>query len=434
MYYYSTANKSHKANFKEATIAGQAPDKGLYFPIEIPRWNETFIKNIRQLSKAEIGYEILAPYVGESIQKNDLLNIIEDTLSFDIPLKRINDTVFCLELFHGPTLAFKDLGARFLSRCLGHFASSIGKKITVLVATSGDTGGAVADAFHSVIGTEVIILYPSGKVSPVQEKQLTTFGDNIYALEVKGDFDDCQRLVKEVFSDKEMNERLFLTSANSINISRWLSQQIYYALAMAQWKEQNPPVIAVPSGNLGNICAGLLANQSGLGSKHFIAACNRNDVFTRYLTTGNYVPIPSQATVSNAMDVGDPSNFIRILEMFNYEFKELKKHISSVSYDDISTQHTIATVYNQHHYLLDPHTAVAYQSLDAWIHAHPNDKGIILGTAHPVKFASVVEQITGSTVELPSQVASIMDKEKKSILVEPTIERIKETIIQLADF
>jgi threonine synthase len=433
MYYYSTANKSHTADFKQATIAGQAPDKGLYFPCEIPQWSKSFINNIHRLSKAEIGYEILAPYVGGVIHKNDLQTIIEETLSFNIPLKQINENIFCLELFHGPTLAFKDLGARFLSRCLGHFSSSIGKKITVLVATSGDTGGAVADAFHNVAGTEVIILYPSGKVSPVQEKQLTTFSNNIYALEVNGDFDDCQRLVKEIFSDKELNERLFLTSANSINISRWLSQQIYYVLALAQWGEVAPPVIAVPSGNFGNICAGLLANQSGLESKHFIAACNRNDVFTRYLASGNYEPIASQPTISNAMDVGDPSNFIRVLELYQHEYKELKKHISSVAYDDASTQKTIEHIYNDYHYLLDPHTAVAYQSLDEWIQNHPNDKGIILGTAHPVKFASIVEKITGIAVEIPPQLASIMGKEKKSILVEPNVETIKETITQLVD-
>ncbi|MEY2596761.1 MAG: hypothetical protein RI965_2033, partial [Bacteroidota bacterium] len=331
MIYYSLNNRSFKADFKQATIEGQAPDKGLYFPSEIPIWKEHFKNDLKNLSNLEIAFEIMHPYVGASIPSEYLKEILADTLSFDFPLRQISEKIYSLELFHGPTLAFKDIGARFLSRCLGYFAQSIGRKITILVATSGDTGGAVADAFYNVEGTEVIILYPSEKVSPVQEKQLTTMGGNIHALEVKGDFDACQLLVKMAFADKELKEKLSLTSANSINISRWLSQQIYYAIAIKQWAEKKNPVISVPSGNFGNICAGLLTQRSGLQIQHFIAACNKNDVFTRYLKTGNYTPRHSYATVSNAMDVGDPSNFIRVLELFNNNHTELSKHVSSES-------------------------------------------------------------------------------------------------------
>ena len=369
----------------------------------------------------------------EWIPDTQLYNIIQDSLAFDFPLTKINENIYCLELFHGPTLAFKDLGARFLSRCLGYFSSSIGNKITVLVATSGDTGGAVADAFYKVEGTEVIILYPSKKVSPVQEKQLTALGENIHALEVNGDFDDCQRLVKMAFTDNELKKKIFLTSANSINISRWLSQQIYYALAVAQWKETQAPVFAVPSGNFGNICAGLLSQKSGLGIKHFIAACNKNDVFTRYLQSGVYEPTHSYSTISNAMDVGNPSNFVRIMELYKNNYTELKQHISSSSFNDASTETTIERVYQDLNYLLDPHTAVAYLAMESWINLHPSDKGIILGTEHPVKFPETVEKIIQKQIEIPAQVKSIMKKEKKSILVEANYELVKDLIIQLTN-
>lgn len=433
MFYYSTKNKTIKVDFRQAAIEGQAPDKGLYFPDRIPKWDDKFKEKINELSKAEIGFEIMQPYVGQSISKDRLEEIIQQTLAFEFPLKKINESIYCLELFQGPTLAFKDVGARFMSRCLGYFSNSIGRNITVLVATSGDTGGAVADAFYNVKGTQVIILYPSGKVSPVQEKQLTTLGNNIHAFEVGGDFDDCQKMVKLAFADEELKKRLFLTSANSINVARWLPQQIYYALAMAQWNKNTSPVIAVPSGNFGNLCAGLLAQQSGLNVKHFIAACNTNDAFTKYLYSGEYSAQTAVATVSNAMDVGNPSNFERILELYNHELKTIKNHVSSISIDDFKTTQTIEKVFNTYDYLLDPHTAVAYHAMENWLMDHPEDEGIILGTAHPVKFPTIVEKTIGKEIELPDKLASIMKREKKSILVEPNYESIRSQIIQLAD-
>ncbi len=431
MHYYSLNNRSVTIDFKQATIEGQAPDRGLYFPSDIPIWSKAFCENLSQRSNVEIAFEIMLPYIGTSIPEKELMRILEDTLSFDFPLRQINEQIYTLELFHGPTLAFKDLGARFLSRCLGYFAASIGRKITVLVATSGDTGGAVADAFYQVEGTEVIILYPSGKVSPVQEKQLTTMGGNIYALEVAGDFDDCQHMVKMAFADKDLKSRFFLTSANSINISRWLSQQIYYAIALKQWHEKEQPIVSVPSGNFGNLCAGLLAQRSGLEIDHFIAACNKNDVFTRYVSTGLYEPNDSHATISNAMDVGNPSNVIRILELFKHQHKQISHQISSESISDDLTAKTIKEVYQTYEYIMDPHTAVAYAALKNWIEMKPSKKGIILSTAHPVKFPSIVEKNIGRSVPVPSSVETILGKEKRATLVSPNFAEIKDLIIQI---
>lgn len=431
MNYYSLKGISPSVDFKEATILGQAPDKGLYYPDKIPSWSKAFIDSLKGRDKVSIGYEIMKPFVGDCIPDEELKRIIEETLSFEFPLKKINNAIYALELFHGPTLAFKDLGARFLSRCMGYFAKSQEKKIYVLVATSGDTGGAVADGFYKVPGTEVIILYPSGKVSEVQEKQLTGLGENIHALEVKGDFDDCQRLVKMAFTDEDLKQTGMLTSANSINISRWLSQQIYYAIALSQWDEETPPVFCVPSGNFGNICAGLLASVSGLPVSHFIAACNSNDVFTQYMQTGHYKPKSSTPTISNAMDVGDPSNFVRILEMFGNDIEKMREHMSSFAFSDSQTEKIIAEVYATYGYVLDPHTAVAYGGMQQWLAKHPEQKGIILSTAHPLKFPSVVEKITGKKIEVPAHVEKIMQSEKRSILTEPTYEEVKSKILEI---
>ena len=428
MQYYSLNNPSIKADFKAATLAGQAPDGGLYFPETIPVWEKTFIDNLAILSKAEIGMRILQPFVGDSMSEATLLEAMEETLSFDFPLKKINENMFILELFHGPTLAFKDLGARFLSRCMGAFANDIGQKINILVATSGDTGGAVADAFHGVAGTEVFILYPSGKVSPVQEKQLTTYGDNIHAFEVEGDFDDCQRMVKQAFQDQELMKMAMLTSSNSINIARWLSQQVYYALALAQWKEDAAPVISVPSGNFGNLCAGLTAWQSGLPVKHFIAACNANNSFTAYIRSGIFQPMPSIATLSNAMDVGLPSNFIRILELFQQEHRNMTKIISSESISDKETVDTLQDVFHAYHYVLDPHSAVAYKALANHLQQHQAQKGILLGTAHPIKFPDVVKKAIGNTPETPLSVQNLWEREKKSIILPPDFQLFKKNL------
>lgn len=420
MKYYSTNHNSPIVSFKEATIKGQAPDKGLYFPESVPQLPEGFIKNIHQFSKEEIAYRVIAPYVGEAIPKNELQRITDETVNFDIPLVKINDSIASLELYHGPTLAFKDTGARFMSRCLGYFVKDNDKKVTVLVATSGDTGGAVANGFFDVEGVDVVILYPSGKVSSVQEKQLTTLGKNIHALEVDGTFDDCQQMVKQAFADEALNKQIFLTSANSINVARWLPQQFYYFFAYKQWVSfpfadgGNPPVIAVPSGNFGNICAGILAHIAGLPVQHFIAACNANDTVPAFMQTQQYEPKKAIATISNAMDVGSPSNFVRILQLFNNEFVNLQKVLSSVSITDDETRATIKSVYEGHHYLLDPHGAVGYLALHRYLRENPSQKGIVLETAHPVKFYDVVEPVIGEKIQLPPAVAAQVNAQKIS--------------------
>jgi threonine synthase len=311
---------------------------------------------------------------------------------------------------------------------MGAFANDNGQKVNILVATSGDTGGAVADAFHGVAGTEVFILYPSGKVSPVQEKQLTTYGDNIHAFEVQGDFDDCQCMVKQAFQDQELAKKAMLTSSNSINIARWLSQQVYYALALAQWQEDTPPVISVPSGNFGNLCAGLTAWQSGLPARQFIAACNANNAFTSYIGTGVFQPKPSIATLSNAMDVGVPSNFIRILELFQHEHSNIRKIISSESISDNETLLTMSNVFHEHKYIMDPHSAVAYKVLANHMGDHPQQKGILLGTAHPVKFPDVVEKAIGIAPEMPQSVQNLWGREKKSIVIPADFQLFKEKL------
>jgi threonine synthase len=430
MKYYSLLHNSPEVDFKTATLLGQAPDKGLYFPEFIPQWDSTFIDSIKDLSLEEMAFQVMAPYVGETIPEDILRKIVTETLSFDIPLVRVTENIYSLELFHGPTLAFKDVGARFMSRCLGYFVRDIKKKVVVLVATSGDTGGAVANGFYDVPGIDVVILYPSGKVSPVQEKQLTTLGKNIHALEVLGNFDDCQRIVKTAFADNELTKNIFLTSANSINVSRWLPQQLYYLLAWKQWPHKDyPPVISVPSGNFGNICAGLIAFKSGLPVDHFIAACNINDVVPRYMHGENYSPRRALPTLSNAMDVGDPSNFIRILELFGQSLPELTKRFSSESISDSETEQTILKVYNEAGYLLDPHGAVGYLALERYLADHSKKKGFFLETAHPVKFPESVERITGKIIRVPEEVKPMMLAEKKSTLIQAEYSNLKEFLI-----
>jgi len=431
MKYYSTNKIAGSVDFKEATIRGQAPDKGLYFPEIIPFVDKDMISNIDSYTNEEIAFRIIAPYVGNGIPEDRLWNIVKETVNFEIPLVKVNDTISSLELFHGPTLAFKDVGARFMSRCLGYFVQGDSRKVTVLVATSGDTGGAVANGFYNVEGIEVVILYPSGKVSPVQEKQLTTPGKNIHALEVKGTFDDCQQMVKQAFADKELTDKLFLTSANSINVARWLPQQFYYFYAYKQWEEKNnPPVISVPSGNFGNICAGLLAMQSGLPVKHFIAACNVNDIVSEYLQTQELKPKQAVATLSNAMDVGNPSNFVRILEIFKNQFPELKNKLSSFTITDDETLATIKNLYEQYNYLSDPHGAVGYLALNRYLNEHPGDKGIFIETAHPVKFPEAVESATGKTIEMPGSLESIMKAKKSSIIIDPDFISLKDFLLK----
>lgn len=432
MQYYSLNRQSPAVGFKEAAIRGQAPDKGLYFPESIPVFEKSFIDNIEAFSKEEIAFNVISPYVGDAIREADLRRIVSETVNFDIPLVRINENISTLELFHGPTLAFKDVGARFMSRCLGYFSKSISEKVVVLVATSGDTGGAVAHGFYDVPGVEVVILYPSGKVSSVQEKQLTTLGKNIRALEVNGSFDDCQKLVKQAFADTLLTEQLFLTSANSINVARWLPQQFYYLFAWQQWVDKSdPPVISVPSGNFGNICAGLLAHVSGMPVQHFIAACNANAVVPEFLKTGEYQPKPAVATISNAMDVGDPSNFVRVLELFNQELGPLKNVLTSYSVSDVETKKTIREVYSSYGYLPDPHGAVGYKALQQYLQEHPGNKGFFLETAHPVKFYDVVEPVIHSNIPLPDAVRGVMHLPKHSVQIDKNYEELKAQLLLL---
>ncbi len=432
MQYFSTNHISPVVDFKQATIQGQAPDKGLYFPSTIPRLNEAFIKDIAQYSNEAIALEVIKPYVGDTIPLSGLKKIVEETVNFPMPLVPISDTIFSLELFHGPTLAFKDVGARFMSRCLGYFVKGQPRKVTVLVATSGDTGGAVASGFYDVPNVEVIILYPSGKVSTVQEKQLTTLGKNIHALEVKSSFDDCQQMVKDVFAGASSFPNLFLTSANSINVARWLPQQFYYFFAYKQWADKtNPPVISVPSGNFGNICAGLLAAASGLPVKHFIAACNANDTVPEFLQSGIYPTKKSVATISNAMDVASPSNFVRIMQIFDQELPGLKNQLSAYSISDDETKATLKKVFEEFQYLLDPHGAVGYHALEGYLKQNATEKGIVVETAHPVKFFDVVEPIIHSTVPIPLAIEEQLKIEKKSQLMENNSEALKEYLLKM---
>jgi threonine synthase len=428
MKYYSLNKKSPQVSFKDAAITGQAPDKGLYFPERIPTLSKDFLNNLKSLSKEQIAFEVIKPYVGDSINESDLFAICKETINFDFPLKKINDNIFSLELFHGPTLAFKDVGARFMSRCLGYFSKGSTKNVTVLVATSGDTGSAVANGFLGVEGVNVVILYPSGKVSKIQELQLTTLGQNITALEVNGTFDDCQALVKQAFSDKELNKQVSLTSANSINVARWLPQQFYYFYALQQWEQATPPVISVPSGNFGNICAGLIAYASGAPIKHFVAACNSNDIYTNYVLNNVVEPKKAVATISNAMDVGNPSNFVRMLELFANDHERIKNLISNCSVSDEITAQTISEVYSQFGYLLEPHGAVAYHGLNEYLKKNPSDKGIILETAHPVKFEDTVSPIIKKQVEIPDSVKYLLNLTKKSIIIEPSFEQLKAVL------
>ncbi|MFT3844533.1 MAG: threonine synthase [Lacibacter sp.] len=431
MKYYSLNKQSPITSFKEATILGQAPDKGLYFPETIPQVDKYLIANIESISNEEIAFRVIKPYIGNEMTDEELFRIVSETVNFPIPLEKVTDSIYSLELFHGPTLAFKDVGARFMSRCLGQFVKGADKKVTVLVATSGDTGGAVANGFYDVEGVEVVILYPSGKVSSVQEKQLTTLGKNIHALEVKGTFDDCQQMVKQAFADEELNKQLFLTSANSINVARWLPQQFYYFFAYKQWKSSplgagGPPVICVPSGNFGNICAGVLAHTSGLPVEHFIAACNANDVVPQFMQSQNYAPKKAVATISNAMDVGNPSNFVRILELFHNQFPQLKEKFSSVSITDEETKATMERVFDEYGYTLDPHGAVGFLALENYLQKHSGSKGIFLETAHPVKFYDVVEPVIHQTVPLPDAVKDIIDLPKKSSLIDASYQQLKD--------
>lgn len=430
MRYYSLNKQAPSVDFQAATIAGQAPDGGLYFPEHISKFSANLLNNLKTMSRAEVSFEVIRPYVGDTIPADVLRGICAETVDFEFPLVPVTERIAALELFHGPTLAFKDVGARFMSRCLGYFSRQQKETITVLVATSGDTGGAVADGFLGVEGVEVVILYPSGKVSPLQELQLTTLGQNITALEVRGNFDDCQRLVKQAFLDPAVAAHRQLTSANSINVARWLPQQFYYCYALQQWTRKSPPVVAVPSGNFGNICAGLLAHASGLPIGHFVAACNANSAVADYLRTGTFTARTAIVTLSNAMDVGNPSNFGRILELFGQSHLDVSRLVSGAIISDEQTKETIQRVYQEAGYLLDPHGAVALKALEDYLDEHPADQGIFLETAHPVKFPEVVEPVIGQVVPVPEAVQGLLSRTKHSNLLEPEYAALQEFLLR----
>ena len=423
MQYHSLQQQAPAVDFREATIRGQAPDKGLYFPDTIPLINQQIIQSPNLFSKEEIAFQLMLPYVGKTIPASALYDIVAETINFPFPLVPIMKNISSLELFHGPTLAFKDVGARFMSRCLGYFSADFSQKITVLVATSGDTGGAVANGFFGVDGVEVVILYPSGKVSPVQELQLTTCGSNITALEINGTFDDCQAMVKTAFMDARLQEQIMLTSANSINVARWLPQQLYYLIAWQQWEDRkHPPVFAVPSGNFGNLCAGLMAWAGGLPVTKFIAACNINDTVPDYLNGNPYSPKKAVPTLSNAMDVGDPSNFIRIEELLKQQPTNIGDIMAGFTVTDEQTVATMRQVYHQHQYILDPHGAVAYYALENWLQQHTDQKGIVVETAHPVKFPETVANVIGKQVPIPAAIEPLFRLTKKSIPMDASYE------------
>ena len=413
MNYYSLHHKSPNSTFKNAVVQGLAKDRGIYFPETITPLSKDFIENISDYSNREIAYEVIKQFVGDEIPTEKLKEIIDNTVSFDFPLVKVDDNIASLELFHGPTMAFKDVGAKFMAQCLEYFNQGNNEEVTVLVATSGDTGGAVANGFLGAKGVNVVILYPSGKVSDIQEKQLTTLGQNITALEVDGVFDDCQEMVKTAFLDEEIQKTL--TSANSINVARWLPQMFYFFFAYKELHKKHKDLIfSVPSGNFGNICAGVMAQKLGLPIKHFVASTNVNDTVPNYLVDGIYKPKPSKATISNAMDVGNPSNFIRIQELFNNDIEALKSAFSSYSFSDDETRETMKKIYNNSGYIADPHGAVGYLGLKR--HGlKENEFGVFLETAHPVKFLDVVEETLPVKVEIPEQIKKVINNKKVAI-------------------
>jgi len=417
MKYYSLSNPTIKTSFENAVVNGIAPDRGLYFPEEIPSLSTSYFEELPQLSILEMAYTAMAPFVGDAIPQAVLENILKNTLDFDFPVVPIKDNMGSLELFHGPTLAFKDVGARFMAQCLGYFNSqNAAQKVTVLVATSGDTGGAVANGFLGVEGIDVVILYPKGKVSKVQEQQLTTLGQNITALEVEGVFDDCQDMVKTAFLDQEITVKRKLTSANSINVARWLPQMLYYFIAYRQLAHRKQPLVfSVPSGNFGNICAGMIGQNMGLPIDHFIAATNINDAVPAYLETGQYAAVKTTPTISNAMDVGDPSNFVRIQKIYGNNFTQLKDHLSGYRFTDDATREAMREIYHTSSYITDPHGAVGYLGLKDYLEKHPGKYGVFLETAHPVKFLDTVEETLERKVPMPERIQSLLNKEKKSI-------------------
>ena len=418
MRYISLNHNSQPVDFKTAVMNGLARDKGLYFPEEVISLPKKITDNIKSINDHELCYEVIKEYIGEYFTKDELIQIIEKTIDFKIPLNKIGDNpIYSLELFHGPTLAFKDIGAKFLALCMDKIKNDFNSKgITVLVATSGDTGGAVAKGFEGLDGINVCILYPKGRISEVQEKQITTNDKNIIAFEVNGDFDDCQKMVKDAFNDLEIKSKSTLTSANSINIARWLPQMFYYFLAIKKMDNENDNIFSVPSGNFGNICAGILSKEIGLNIKLFLASTNINKTVPEYLESGKYSPQKTKPTISNAMDVSDPSNFVRIQKIYNNDIQKIKKIIKAFSFNDNQTREAIKDIYNRNNYLMDPHSAIGYLGIKSYLSNHStNASGIFLSTAHPIKFKEQVEKSIGKEISVPSRLKDIMGKSKRSI-------------------
>ncbi len=422
MIFFSTTKTSAPVSLKKATLEGLAPDGGLYVPSGVPRFSDEELGLLESGSFNNVAFAIAKKFAGDEIPLDKLSRLIDECFTFETPLKKLSDETFIEELFHGPTLAFKDYGARFLARMTGFFAAEDQKMITVLVATSGDTGSAVAYGFHGIPNTRVVLLYPSGKVSRLQEQQLTTAGDNVFALEVSGDFDDCQRLVKQAFVDQSLKEKLTLTSANSINISRLIPQSFYYAWASLQLRKLFPgklPLFSVPSGNYGNLTAGVMAKMMGFPIGHFIAASNANDSVTRYLEEGRFEPKPTVATLTTAMDVGNPSNFARLLYFFDGDFRKMGTEISGISVSDTETVEAIRLGYGTFGYIMDPHTAVGYRALEKYreTQAGNGQPGVVLSTAHPVKFDDAIMTAVGQEVPIPEEMKEIMEKRKNATLI-----------------
>ena len=430
---YSTKHISPNVNFETAVIKGLPDDNGLFMPTEIKKLPQSFFDKIETLTLPEIALEVSDALLGGEIPRNELKTIIENSINFDAPLVQVEKGIYALELFHGPTLAFKDFGARFMARTLAYFLTKKQKKVNILVATSGDTGSAVAQGFFQVPNIEVTILYPKGKVSEIQEKQLTTVGHNVMALEVEGTFDDCQALVKQAFLDRDLTSKVNLSSANSINISRLIPQSFYYFYAYAQLKKQNKPVVfAIPSGNYGNLCGGLIAKKMGLPIHQFIAASNENKVVPKYLRGGNFEPKPSVQTISNAMDVGNPSNFPRIKAVYNNEDKLVREDIKGFSYTDSQTKTAIKQVMQKHNYLCDPHGAVAYLAIKEYVEDNEGKEAnyIFLETAHPCKFLDVVEPIIEEKIEIPEHLKVILDQKKDAIPLKNNYNELKEYLLK----
>ena len=415
--FLSLGNNKESVSFKEALFKGLASDKSLYYPVEVRKLGNDFWKNFKKMDTFSLAYNVLKGYINNEIPKENLFDIIRKTLDFKFPTVLVDKNIYSLELFHGPTMAFKDVGAKFMSACMDYFIKNqnLNQKITVIVATSGDTGGAVANGFLDVEGVDVVILYPKGKVSKIQELQLTTLGNNISALEVDGYFDKCQEMVKKTFVDKDLNEKL-LTSANSINVARWIPQILYYFIAYRNLKKNNPNlVVSVPSGNFGNLCAGMLAKKMGLPINHFIASTNENDTVPKFMKTGEYKKQKTISTLTNAMDVGDPSNFIRILNLYNDDFKKLKKELTAYKFSDKETILGIKRLYEKSKYVLDPHGATAYLGLKKYLLNNPKEIGVFLETAHPVKFLDTVENALNMKINIPKNILKLKKKNKSKI-------------------